>query len=166
MKVLKWITGERKRERRRCDEMEWLVALHVVSAFLGIGPTFFGHVLFRKGQQAKQLRQSIGYFEMLNYFPKIGGTIAVLSGVALVAWSGWNFSDLWIVASLVLYVLIQVVAIGLLGPVVGKLMQVLGSGDDESSDLCLPLVKRANQLYNVVSLLGIVLILLMIVKPM
>jgi Predicted integral membrane protein (DUF2269). len=143
--------------------MQWLVAVHVVSAFLGIGPTYFGHFLFRKNQQPEQLRQAIGYFQALNYFPKIGGSIAVLSGIGLVAWTGWRFSDLWIAASIVLYVVIQAVAIGILGPRVGRLAKALHEGDEFKVPA---LVKEANQLFNVVSALGIVLILLMIVKPM
>ncbi|THF83254.1 DUF2269 family protein [Cohnella fermenti] len=143
--------------------MQWLVALHVVSAFLGIGPTYFGHFLFRRNQQPDQLRQAMGYFQALNYFPKIGGTIAVLSGIALVVWTGWEFTDIWIAASIVLYVLIQVVAIGLLGPQVERLAKALDGGDGPA---IASLVKEANHLFNVVSVLGIVLILLMVVKPM
>ncbi|GGD82583.1 DUF2269 family protein [Paenibacillus nasutitermitis] len=151
--------------------MEWLIWIHVLSAILGIGPTYFGHILLRKKQQREQLLQSLVLFKLLNYFPKIGGSIAVVSGVALVASSGWKFSDLWILISLVLYVLIQVVAVGMLGPVLGQLNQVLSVGDEKASDPettanKTALLTKANQLYNTASILGIVLIILMIVKPM
>ncbi|TMV51930.1 DUF2269 family protein [Paenibacillus mesophilus] len=152
--------------------MEWLILIHVVSAIIGIGPTFFGHMLFRKRQQGEQLKQSLALFQLLNYFPKIGGTIAVVSGVVLVAMSGWKFSDLWIWISLVLYVLIQVVAVGMLGPVVGQLIHALNSGDESPADRgtstnkAAVLLAKANRLYNTASFMGIVLIILMIVKPM
>ncbi|MNI24829.1 hypothetical protein D3C73_784620 [compost metagenome] len=151
--------------------MEWLVWIHVLSAILGIGPTYFGHILLRKKQQREQLLQSLVLFKLLNYFPKIGGSIAVVSGVALVALSGWKFSDLWILISLVLYVLIQVVAVGMLGPILGQLNQVLNVGDEKASapDTLAnktALLTKANQLYNTASILGTVLIILMIVKPM
>lgn len=151
--------------------MEWLVWIHVVSAFLGIGPTYFGHLLLRRKQQREQLLQAMEMFNLLNYFPKIGGTIAVLSGVALVALSGWKFSDLWILLSLVLYVLIQVVAVGMLGPVMGKLNQALIAEGEKAGDPNLianrtALLVKANRLYNTASILGVILITLMIVKPM
>ncbi|MDF2724424.1 MAG: hypothetical protein K0Q59_4099 [Paenibacillus sp.] len=151
--------------------MGWLVTVHVLSAVLGIGPTYFGHILLRKKQQREQLLQSLSMFKLLNYFPKIGGTIAVVSGILLVALTGWNFSDLWILVSLALYVVIQVVAVGMLGPVLNKLVQALNAADGgESSpsgtDSKSTLLAKANRLYNTASLLGIVLIVLMIIKPM
>jgi uncharacterized membrane protein len=151
--------------------MEWLVWIHVLSAILGIGPTYFGHILLRKKQQREQLQQSLVLFKLLNYFPKIGGSIAVVSGVALVALSGWKFSDLWILISLVLYVLIQVVAVGMLGPVLSQLNQVLNDENEKASDPDTlanktALLSKANQLYNTASIMGTALIILMIVKPM
>ncbi|MGG1515560.1 DUF2269 family protein [Paenibacillus oryzisoli] len=151
--------------------MEWLIWIHVLSAIIGIGPTYFGHILLRKKQRSQQLQQSLALFGLLNYFPKIGGSIAVVSGVALVAATGWNFSDLWILGSLVLYVMIQIVAVGMLGPVLNQLMQLLNIGDDAENDPGVAtnktaLLAKANRLYNTASILGIVLILFMIVKPM
>ncbi|TNJ62249.1 DUF2269 family protein [Paenibacillus hemerocallicola] len=151
--------------------MEWLLTIHVLSAVLGIGPTYFGHILLRKKQRREQLLQSLSMFKLLNYFPKIGGSIAVVSGILLVALSGWNFSDLWILGSLVLYVLIQAVAVGMLGPVLGQLVQALNAVDESESkpngpDVKSPLLAKANRLYNTASIMGTALIILMIVKPM
>ncbi len=151
--------------------MTWLVWIHVLSAFLGIGPTFFGHVLLRKKQQRAQLQQSLALFQLLNYFPKIGGSIAVASGVALVALTGWAFSDLWILISLVLYVIIQFVVVGMLTPILNRLNQALQASDEQAN---VPdaqakesaLLAKASQLYNTASLLGIALVLMMVIKPM
>ena len=150
--------------------MAWLVTIHVLSAVLGIGPTYFGHLLLRKKQGKEQLLQSLSMFKLLNYFPKIGGSIAVLSGLALVAVSGWTFSDFWIWLSLVLYVLIQVVAVGMLGPVLTRLVQALNDRHEKEADPSNPhgymaLLDQANRLYNTASILGTVLIVLMVVKP-
>lgn len=151
--------------------MNWLLTIHVLSAVLGIGPTYFGHILLRKKQHREQLLQSLSLFKLLNYFPKIGGSIAVVSGILLVALSGWNFSDLWILISLVLYVLIQAVAVGILGPVLNQLVQVLNAADDRENNAIAPdssqaLLAKSNRLYNTASILGTALIIIMIVKPM
>lgn len=151
--------------------MEWLVTIHVLSAVLGIGPTYFGHILLRKKQSRDQLLESLSLFGLLNYFPKIGGTIAVVSGILLVALSGWKFSDLWIFGSLVLYVLIQTVAVAMMGPVLKQLVQALNAAVDQERDPAasvggLALLAKANRLYNTASIMGTALILLMIVKPM
>ncbi|OAS18429.1 DUF2269 family protein [Paenibacillus oryzisoli] len=151
--------------------MKWLVLIHIVSAILGIGPTYFGHILLRKSQNNEQLRQSLALFQLLNYFPKIGGTLAVVTGLALVALTGWKFSDVWILISLVLYVIIQVVVVGMLTPVMNQLN--LWLSEEQSKSLAPDtvankgvLLSKANKLYNTASILGIVLIILMIVKPM
>ncbi|SDC95103.1 Predicted integral membrane protein [Paenibacillus sp. UNCCL117] len=149
--------------------MEWLVTIHVLAAVLGIGPTYFGHILLRKKQRRDQLLQSLSLFGQLNYFPKIGGSLAVVSGILLVALTGWKFSDLWILGSLILYVLVQVVAVGMLGPVLNRLIQTLNGAKEQERDLSADssaLLARANRLYNTASTMGTILILLMIVKPM
>lgn len=64
--------------------MEWLKLLHILSAIMGIGPTFFGHVLVRSKQSPDELRQSMKLFKWIEMFPKIGGTIAVLTGILLI----------------------------------------------------------------------------------
>lgn len=152
--------------------MQWLVTIHVLSAVIGIGPTYFGHILLRKKQSREQLLGSLSLFGLLNYFPKIGGSIAVVSGIVLVALSGWKFSDLWIAGSLLLYVLIQVVAVAMMGPVLKRLVQSLGGAEDRqerdpaAADSRSALLAKASRLYNTASILGIVLFVLMILKPM
>lgn len=151
--------------------MEWLIWIHVLAAILGIGPTYVGHVLLRKSQDNEQLRQSLALFQLLNYFPKIGGTLAVASGIALVIVTGWEFSDLWILASLVLYVLIQIVVVGMLTPIMVRLNEVLSATGEQASAPDTQanrtaLLSRANRLYNAASIMGTVLILFMLIKPM
>lgn len=149
--------------------MKWLVLVHVLSSIIGIGPTYFGHILFRKSQRVGELRKSLELFQVLNYFPKTGGTLAVLTGLLLVWLDGWKFASLWIIGSLVLYVAIQIVAVGMLGPVGGKLMQALSSPELKAEQALPPdaakLLAKASGLFYVASALGIVLFAFMILKP-
>ncbi|WP_240420253.1 DUF2269 family protein [Paenibacillus periandrae] len=149
--------------------MKWLVLIHVLSAIIGIGPTYFGHLLFRNGQTVGGLRQSIASFKLLNFFPKIGGTLAVLTGILLVIVSSWSFSSFWIIGSLVLYVAIQVLVVGILDPVVKNLHLSL-QAPDLSQDQNLPetsvrFLSKANRIYYTASILGVLLFTLMIIKP-
>lgn len=149
--------------------MKWLVLIHVMSSIIGVGPTFFGHILLRKRQRVGELRKSLELFQVLNFFPKIGGTIAVLSGLLLVWLGGWKFVTFWIIASLILYVAIQVVAVGLLGPVAAKLYQGL-SDQKLNNEQELPkesslLLAKADRLYYTASAMGVLLFILMIMKP-
>ncbi|UUZ91961.1 DUF2269 domain-containing protein [Paenibacillus sp. P25] len=149
--------------------MKWLVLIHVMSSIIGVGPTFSDIFCFGSGGWVGELRKSLELFQVLNFFPKIGGTIAVLSGLLLVWLGGWKFVTFWIIASLILYVAIQVVAVGLLGPVAAKLYQGL-SDQKLNNEQELPkesslLLAKADRLYYTASAMGVLLFILMIMKP-
>lgn len=52
--------------------MEYLILIHIISAIIGIGPTYFGHVLLRQNQSLEELRTSLKLAGKLELFPKIG----------------------------------------------------------------------------------------------
>ncbi|WP_179136180.1 DUF2269 family protein [Paenibacillus sp. 32352] len=149
--------------------MKWLVLLHVLSAIIGIGPTYFIHVLYRKRQSVGELKQSLRLGAMLNLFPNIGGSIAVISGIVLVALSPVRFLDLWIIGSLVLYVIIQILMFAVIRPKQGKLREMLDQPllkDQEMLSEPLQLqVSGLNRIQLVITVLSIVLFVFMLVKP-
>ncbi len=152
------------------DWLNILVLIHVISAIVGIGPVFFGHVLLRKGQNFGQLRNSLALSKLLEKFPKTLGTLAVLSGL-LLAWLGdYGFKELWIYGSIVLYILIQIVVIGFMAPAAQKLATRVFSGS-EPSDQALPAelasnVARIDRINWIATILGLLLFLFMFFKPM
>jgi uncharacterized membrane protein len=146
-----------------------LVLIHVLTAVIGIGPTFFGHVLLRKGQSYGQLRNSVGLIPLLEKFPKILGSLAVVSGIAL-AWAGdYGFKHLWIYGSLAVYVLVQIIVIGFMAPAARKLVVKVMSSQDAPeqriSDDISSEVDKVNRINYVATCLGVVLFLLMFFKP-
>ncbi|WP_313996626.1 DUF2269 family protein [uncultured Paenibacillus sp.] len=149
--------------------MKWLVLIHILTAIIGVGPTFFGHVLVRKNQSVGDLKQSLKLSKMLEFFPKIGGSIAVLTGLLLVILYDYTFSSFWIYASLILYVLIQVVVIGIVAPQTKKL-NAWSSQTSLSDSEALPaetasILKKSETFYTVASAMGVLLFALMILKP-
>ncbi|NIK79904.1 putative membrane protein [Paenibacillus castaneae] len=149
--------------------MNWLVLLHVVSAIVGVGPAYFLHVLLRKQQTVGELRVSMNLSKTLEFFPKIGGSIAVLSGLLLVVISDWAFREFWIWGSIVMYVLIQIVVIGYVGPRLKKIVNWVKDYNGPS-DAVVPQeqqawLARANYLMYVASFFGLVLFTFMVLKP-
>ncbi len=150
--------------------MKILVLIHVLSAIIGIGPTYFAHMLLRKNQDAVTLRHSMAMSQMLNFFPKIGGTIAVLTGILLVILGNYgSFLNLWLIGSLVLYIIIQIVVIGVIEPKSKRLAAwVFDEKNKDAVDLPqeqnLLLSKISNQFY-IATALGTLLFILMIWKP-
>ncbi|HZG86398.1 DUF2269 family protein [Paenibacillus sp.] len=90
-----------------------LVAVHVLAAVVGIGPTFAYHLLLHKGQEGRQLLDSLELMKTLDAFPKVAGPAAVLSGIALAAFYDYGgFRQLWLTGSLALFAAIQIIVIG------------------------------------------------------
>ncbi|MCC2684463.1 MAG: hypothetical protein K0R75_1362 [Paenibacillaceae bacterium] len=102
--------------------MSFLILIHVLSAIIGIGPTFYAHALTRKKQSPEELRYSFKKMHTLEFFPKIGGTIAVLTGLLLVIIGSYgSFLQIWQIGALILYILIQIIVIGIIAPINKKL---------------------------------------------
>lgn len=147
-----------------------LILIHVLSAIIGVGPTFYGHVLVRKGQSVMRLRNSMDYGKSLEYFPKIGGTIALLTGIILVIVGNYgSFMQLWLVGSLLVYVYIQVLVIGFIAPKQKQLGNWLFNPENveikQLPDTQLRLYHKVNRLYWAASTGGVLLFALMIVRP-
>jgi len=148
-----------------------LVVVHIMAAIIGIGPTYFSPVLLRAGQSTEQLRTSFRLGATLELFPKIGGSLAVISGLALVIIGDYQFKDVWIYGSLAIYVIIQILVIGFAAPRQKKVFNWLfhqASAVHSSSN---PpgeynaLVSQVRVIHYIATVLGIALFVLMIVKP-
>ncbi|NOU91926.1 DUF2269 family protein [Paenibacillus sp. LMG 31456] len=150
--------------------MKWLVLIHVLSAVIGVGPTFFGHVLVRNNQTLEQLRHSMKLARLLDFFPKIGGSIAVISGILLITLGNYgSYTQMWILGSLILYVLIQIVVIGFVAPAQKRVAQWVFDATNLSK-IELPQeqrgnLSRANTMLYAASAMGLVLFVFMIIKP-
>jgi len=149
--------------------LKWLVLFHVVTAIVGIGPTYFLHVLYRRRQSVGEMKQSLRLGNVLELFPKTGGTLSVLSGIVLVVLSPARFLELWIVGSLLLYALIQLIVFAIVAPRQKRIRSMLdqpGLRDKEMLPGTIQAVAaNINGWLYVVSALGILLFIFMIWKP-
>lgn len=149
--------------------MKILVLLHVMSAIIGVGPTYFIHTLFGKKDNVGELRSAFKLGSKLEFFPKIGGTIAVITGLILVFADDWEFVSFWIIGSLVLYIAIQILVIGFAAPVtkqLGKLIEETKLGSDQPlPEEQVRLLDKANKLYVGATVMGTLLFVLMVMKP-
>ncbi|MGD6968240.1 DUF2269 family protein [Rossellomorea vietnamensis] len=151
--------------------MKFLVLLHVLSAIMGVGPTFFAHVLARKKQTADQLRHTLVLGAHLEKFPKIGGTLAVITGLILFFAGEYGaFTQVWILGSLILYVLIQIIVIGFVTPNSSHLRKWLDAPENSEVTGELPeeaqnYLNKMNGYFYLASTLGVLLFIFMILKP-
>ncbi|WP_277674020.1 DUF2269 family protein [Piscibacillus halophilus] len=147
-----------------------LMVIHIMSAIIGIGPTFFAHVLFKKEQSMQELRNALTMFKKLEVFPKIGGTLAVITGLILYYMGNFGtFAQLWLLGTLILYIIIQILTIGFVGRYTKKLNTYLSDPNRAKLD-ALPeeyqkVFNRTNLTFWIVSTLGVIIFILMILKP-
>ncbi|BCB02238.1 DUF2269 family protein [Bacillus sp. KH172YL63] len=151
--------------------MKALVLVHVLSAIIGIGPTFFTHVLTRPSQNVEQLKVSMALYQRLEFFPKIGGSLALLTGFILFFAGDYGpFTQLWIAGSFTLYLLIQLSVFLLINPNAKKVSTWLTLPENEFLTGAPPEeIQRHLSLFNrymyMTSALGVLLFICMILKP-
>ena len=150
--------------------MKILVLIHVLSAIIGVGPTYFGLMLLRQNSTPKDLQTSLKVGKMLEWFPKIGGSLAVLSGLALIFLANYGpFTQLWLLGSLVLYILIQIIVIGFVAPRADRLAQWVFNPQNQNA-ATLPgeqqgLLRNVSTGHWIAATLGTLLFAFMILKP-
>ena len=150
--------------------MKWLILAHVLFSIFGLGPIFFGNILLKKQQTLSDLRHNIILFHKLELFPKIGGTLSVITGILLVLFGNYgSILQIWLVGSLVLYIAIIVIVIGIISPTVNSLQNWLFHPSNRATTQLPPnqLVKliRASNYFMLTSLVAIIIFILMILKP-
>lgn len=106
-----------------------------------------------------------GYLEL---FPKIGGTLAVLTGIALILLGDYGaFTQIWLIGSLVIYILIQILVVAIITPQAKRLAKWVQDPANQSvKELPQPqrsLLIKVNRLFY--GALGTLLFIFMIMKP-
>ncbi|MFD0681678.1 MULTISPECIES: DUF2269 family protein [unclassified Paenibacillus] len=150
--------------------MEWLVVLHVLAAVIGLGPAYAFPFLLKSTSSTQEMERALHYVSRLEMFPKMFGTIAVVSGLLLL-WLGsyGSILQIWIMGTLILYVIIEVLIVGLLNPTVKKLQTSLTasevSTDDQFPSLVSTMFSRVRNIHLWVSILSVFIFILMILKP-
>lgn len=149
--------------------MELLVWIHVMSAIIGIGPTFIMGLFFQKNQSVSQLKHSINLFNKALLYNKIGGPVAVLSGLGLVLTGNYgSWLQLWLLGALFIYLIIFAISIPLGNKL--KALQDWVNLPEQAELTTLPteqekILGGMNNAINFIHLLSIILFSLMILKP-
>ncbi|MBW7840272.1 MAG: DUF2269 family protein [Chitinophagaceae bacterium] len=82
-----------------------LVLIHVFSAILGLGPGFVMIYIVTKAKTMTELRHAYIIRNRLHIFVMVGGTILLLSGLAMGAINTHLFQQWWYIISLTLFLI-------------------------------------------------------------
>jgi uncharacterized membrane protein len=143
-----------------------LVVLHVVAAIVGIGPAFIIPLLGKSAKSGSQLRFVFGLIQKINKFPKTGGITLLITGILLMIVGKTGFTLLWLNVSLLLFIVIEIIIIGVVEPKMKKVAQfVMTSQGEEIPAGFHDSMKKIAPFEGAVHLLTLIIIILMVIKP-
>jgi uncharacterized membrane protein len=150
------------------DLYDFLKTLHVLSAAIWFGTAIQQQIQGARARGAKDDRRMLDFFDEAEFFGKrvfapISG-ITALFGILLVIQSGWEFSDLWIIIGIVLWVVSVAIGAGYLSPQTVKIKELAGQRGVSDPEV----QKRIAAITTVVRVDAVILTLViadMVIKP-
>ncbi|MEO6832531.1 MAG: DUF2269 family protein [Chitinophagaceae bacterium] len=144
----------------------FLVLVHVLSAILGLGPGFIMIYIVTKAQTMTELRHAYEIRNRLHVFVMVGGTLLILSGLAMGTINHYLFHEGWYVASLTLFLIALAFGPIILSPRSKPIKALLKSHtDDNIPKEYFRLAKKLFFYERIENVIFIIVIALMVLKP-
>lgn len=145
-----------------------LVLLHILSAILGLGPGFVMIYIVKKAKTMPELRHAYSSRNTLHVFVMIGGTLLLLTGLAMGTIHTYLWSMGWYVTSLILFLIALMFGPLVLSPKSKPVKQLLKYHRDERDDIPEEYHALARKLIffeRIENLIFLIIITLMVLKP-
>jgi uncharacterized membrane protein len=143
-----------------------LVLIHIIAAIVGLGASFAMPVVTKFAKTASQARFALELNEKIESFPKIGSLTLLATGLLLGYLNSSLFSEIWYISSLVIYILAQVLVIGIIPKKQKHMTEILEEHEgDDLPDAYRTADKQLDPYVYLLHGLAVVLIILMVVKP-
>lgn len=143
-----------------------LVLIHVLSAILGLGPGFILIYVVTKSRNMTELRHSFFIRHRLHIFVMVGGTLLLLSGLAMGYLNPYLFQQGWYTTSLVLFLIALGFGPVILSPLSKPIKKLLKDykGDDIPTEYY-ALTKKLFFYERFENVIFIIIIILMVLRP-
>jgi uncharacterized membrane protein len=143
-----------------------LVVLHVLSSIIGLGASFAMPVVTKFAKTASQAKYALELNAKIEILPKIGSLTLLITGLLLGFLETSLFTEIWYITSLIVYVLAQVLVIGIIPKKQRQMAEILAVHDgDELPDAYLTVDKEMDFNVYILNSLAVIIIILMVVKP-
>lgn len=140
--------------------------IHVVAAIMGLGAAFGFPILARTVKTAEQARYTLQLYKNLEILPKVGSITLLVTGIVLAIIEPSLWSQGWFITSIVLYLIAQVLVIGMLPKKLKAQADMLeGHKGEDLPNAYHTVKKQAARVEGMTHLLAFLLILLMVFKP-
>lgn len=143
-----------------------VVLVHVIAAVTGLGASFAMPTILKGAKTADQARYSLGLNKKIETIVKIGSIALLLTGLILGFLNTELFTKVWYIASIVIYLAVQVLVAGIMPKKIKRMEQVIH--DHKGSELPAEFTKINLELkpYNaILHTSAVLLIILMSLKP-
>ncbi|MCO6497272.1 MAG: DUF2269 domain-containing protein [Chitinophagaceae bacterium] len=143
-----------------------LVVIHVLSAILGLGPGFVMIYIVTKAKTMTELRHAYVIRNRLHIFVMVGGTILLLSGLAMGSINTHLFQQGWYVTSLILFLIALAFGPVVLSPRSKPIKKLLKEHEgDTIPDHYYKMAKNLFFYERIENVLFLIIIILMVLRP-
>ena len=148
------------------DPYPWLKALHIFFAIVAVGLNISYAIwqgrAAREPEHMGYALRGIKFLDDRVANPAYGGLLVV--GILLVLLGPWEFTQLWVLTAIVLYLVMGAVAFLLYSPTLTALIASYESGGAGTAEFA-ALSGRSRTVGIVLAVIVVVIILLMVLKP-
>lgn len=143
-----------------------LVFIHIVSAIVGMGPSFVMTRVIAKVDTMSELRYGFKMRKIMHTFIMVGGTLLLTTGLIMGIMRPYLFGQVWYTGSLILYLVILAAGPIWLRPVTKPIKDILNNHKEDAIPAeYFPLAKRLFFVERITNTLIATIIILMILKP-
>lgn len=143
-----------------------IVFIHIFSAILGMGPGFILTTVVKSGNNMTELRHSYKIRHKLHIFVMVGGTLLLITGIAMGLLNPSLFKMGWYVISLILFLAALAIGPLVLSPRSKPVKALLESHKgEEIPEEYWRLAKILFRYEDLENLIFLIIIALMILKP-
>jgi len=144
----------------------FLLLVHVFSAILGMGPGFVMIYIVTKATCMTELRHAYVIRNRLHNFVMVGGTLLLLSGLAMGSMKPYLFQATWYVTSLILFVIALAFGPVILSPLSKPIKALLKNHPgEEIPSAYFVMAKKLFFFERMENVIFLVIIVLMVLKP-
>ncbi len=144
----------------------FLLLIHIIAAVVGLGASFAIPTVLRSPTNADQARFSLLLTKKIEVFAKIGSLTLFATGLIMGFIHSYLFTKSWFITSLLIYLIVQVIVIGIMPKKLKAMNEILESYDLEEVPESYKSIHSTLKPYDLsLFAAAILLITLMTIKP-
>jgi hypothetical protein len=140
--------------------------IHIIAAVTGLGAAFAFPIIAKTAKTVSQAKYTLELLKKLEIMPKVGSLTLLATGLLMGIIVPSLFTTGWFILSIVIYIAVQVIVIGMLPKNMAQQAELLEGVSGEELPAGYRLIGKKNaKLEGITHLAAVVLILLMFYKP-